>query len=238
MSYNDDLMKRMKDAEEAYKNRDTAPKAVTHTDDFLKSGFRWKKTMKKDYFVYCRQFPIGTVIYNYLEDCIYEIKSEDEFVISGTRDEKYVVTYDKLISKYRFDFTSGLEIASPKARSLFKDGWVRIYAVTGTERYEATLIPYPEQKNAVMAVDFGNGTCSFNKDGIPHGKGDFIIRDTDGTMHPVNGIVFVDTYIIDNFVDDIDTEAARDDKRITPTRIGVFEVKGDGLALLGNAAKF
>ena len=61
----------------------------------------WKRTSKKKYQIYVCMPPLGTKVYNFLEDVHYETSEKKPFVLSGTVGEQWVIDPAKLFKTYR-----------------------------------------------------------------------------------------------------------------------------------------
>lgn len=147
---------------------------------------------KRVYPVHCSCPARGTVVHNYLEGADYVTDDDNPFVITGTRQEQWAISRDRLLKTYQLT-ESEVESIGPTPRLIFtREG--------GPVRYWANLVP---SEAGPFEVRTAYGTILHgNRDGVEHGCGDFIIASDDNGKPSetdrwiVNGLVFFDTYQI------------------------------------------
>lgn len=151
---------------------------------------RWvlkKRYEKAEYVISAEKVGSGVEVYNYLEDCRYVTTDEKCIVLTGTVNEQWVVTEDKLRKTYLME--DGSEIASvPEgAFSIMpKPSGETVFAERVTEQI-SVMTSWGEELKA-------------NRDGVPHGDGDYIVYSVkDDKPDPedrwvVNGEIFPRTY--------------------------------------------
>lgn len=146
---------------------------------------------KKSYTMSAEKVPAGTELYNYLEDCHYTTDASKCIRLIGTVGEEWPVTIEKLVKTYTF--ADGTHITAEnipegefKIATIVDETAVTIFAEETTEQVKVT-------------TSWGE-VLTANRDGIPHGNGDFIVyANKDGQPDPddrwvVNGEVFINTY--------------------------------------------
>lgn len=152
-----------------------------------------KKYQKKGGYLITATVAIpGVRVYNFLEDANYVTSEKKCIILTGTRGEQWVVDREKLAKTYIY--TDGTPI---DAENLPKVSFI----VTPVVGEDAACV-FAEQTTEQVKVNTSWGVeLTANREGIPHGEGDFIIYADDGTGKPnpnnswvVNGLVFLDTY--------------------------------------------
>lgn len=151
-----------------------------------------KKYTKRHYEMRAEKVVAGTKLYNFLEDCNYVTNEEKCIKLIGTAGEVWPVTIDKLAKTYTF--VDGTPITSDNipegefAIATIVDGSADIiFAEQVTDRVE-------------VATSWGE-ILKANRDGVPHGDGDFVVSaNEDGKPNPndrwvVNGMIFPATYV-------------------------------------------
>ena len=154
--------------------------------------YEFKPTKKRlDYTVQARVQPIGTKIYNKLEDAHYEITNPNQVVLKGTQGEEWVTDIVRLVNTYQT--LNGRLICISDLTS----EWLTIRPQGTPKAQFASHIPVANQ----LQVTCWGATLTANRPGIPHGKGDMLVCDAkdDGTPDSdnawiVNGLVFKATY--------------------------------------------
>jgi hypothetical protein len=152
-----------------------------------------KKVVKKMYEIRARYAEVGERVYNFLEDAHYVTSSEKCIVLTGTAGEQWVITAEKLQKTYMLN---GEPIVGNVAEIFATEQVVETKA--GAEVYFAEFLPV-EQKMSVK-TSWGE-VLQANRDGVPHGDGDYIVCSSkeDGAPNHddrwvVNGLVFANTY--------------------------------------------
>lgn len=152
-----------------------------------------KKAMKKAYEITACYTASGERVYNFLEDSYCVTNAEKCIVLTGTVGEQWVVTTEKLQETYLLD---GQPIVGDVAEIFATEQIVTTKA--GSELYYAEFLPV-EQK---MSIETSWGeVLQANRDGVPHGDGDYIVYSSNKNGSPnlndrwvVNGLVFAKTY--------------------------------------------
>lgn len=160
-----------------------------------------QKFRKEDYVIYARYAYPGEEIYNYLEDSYYTISDEKPIVLSGTAEEEWVVTFDKLADTYTYEngeYIEDEDLGTRIPRS--EDEWVAIRPIQDVNAQ--CVFAYQTNPDEQIEVETKWGEIlTANRTGVPHGNGDWIIFADDGSGKPdeydswvVNGEVFEKTY--------------------------------------------
>lgn len=156
---------------------------------------------KATYTIFARYAYPGDEIHNYLEDSDYVTSDDKPIVLSGTVEEEWTVTMDKLMNTYTFangdpiteeDF--GYRIPQSD------DEWVEICPIQDDNA--PTIFAYQTDPSDQVEVETSWGEVLIaNRPGVPHGDGDWIVFANDGYGTPdendswiVNGEVFETTY--------------------------------------------
>ncbi len=150
-----------------------------------------KAYCKKRYFITAEEVLPGTELYNVLEDCNYITNDVKCIKLTGTVGEVWPVTKEKLAKTYTF--IDGTKITADN----IPEGEFEVATIVG----ETAEVVFAEQVTEQVEVETSWGeVLTANRDGIPHGDGDFIVyANKDGKPNPddrwvVNGMVFVNTY--------------------------------------------
>ena len=150
-----------------------------------------KQYMKRSYTIKAEKVAVGTELYNYLEDCHYTTTNTKCIKLTGTVGEEWPVTIEKLVKTYTF--VDGSPITSEN----IPKGEFEIRTIVG-ETAETIFAEQVKEKVRV-ATSWGE-ILTANREGIPHGDGDFIVSaNKNGEPNPedrwvVNGLVFNNTY--------------------------------------------
>lgn len=150
-----------------------------------------KTYKKKNYTIKAEKVATGTKIHNFLEDCDYTTNETKCIKLTGTVGEEWPVTIEKLVKTYTF--IDGTAITADN----IPEGEFEIATIVG----ETAEIIFAEQVAEKVQVETSWGeVLTANRDGVPHGEGDFIVcANKDGEPDPddrwvVNGMVFNNTY--------------------------------------------
>lgn len=146
---------------------------------------------KKNYTMKAEKVVEGTKLYNYLENCEYITNGKKCIKLTGTVGEVWPVTIEKLAKTYTF--IDGTLITTDN----IPEGEFEIATIVG----KTAEIIFAEQvtEKVQVATSWGE-VLTANRDGVPHGEGDFIVyANKDGAPNPedrwvVNGMVFINTY--------------------------------------------
>lgn len=150
-----------------------------------------KAYQKKNYTMKAEKVVAGTELYNFLEDCHYTTNDAKCIKLIGTVGEVWPVTIEKLAKTYTF--IDGTPITADN----IPEGEFEIATIVG----ETAEIIFAEQvtEKVQVATSWGE-VLTANRDGVPHGEGDFIVcANKDGEPNlddrwVVNGMVFINTY--------------------------------------------
>ena len=129
----------------------------------------------------------GTEIYNFLEDCHYTTNDVKCIKLIGTVGEEWPVTIEKLAKTYT------LIDGTPITAANIPEGVFEIATIVN----ENAETIFAEQVQ--VATSWGE-ILTANRDGVPHGNGDYIVSaNKNGHPNPndrwvVNGMVFTNTY--------------------------------------------
>lgn len=152
-----------------------------------------KKAIKKAYEIKARYSTPGKRVYNFLEDSYCVTNAEKCIVLTGTVGEQWVITAEKLQKTY---LLNGKPIVGDVAEIFAAEQIVTTKA--GAELYYVEFLPV-EQKMFVK-TSWGE-VLQANRDGVPHGDGDYIVYSSNKDGSPnlndrwvVNGLVFAKTY--------------------------------------------
>lgn len=133
----------------------------------------------------------GTKIYNFLEDCHYTTNDDKCIKLIGTVGEEWPVTIEKLIKTYTL--IDGTTITANN----IPEGVFEI--ITIVDENAETIFAEQVTEQIQVATSWGE-ILTANREGIPHGKGDFIVNaNKEGNPDSndrwvVNGMVFINTY--------------------------------------------
>lgn len=164
----------------------------------------WKKTHKKLYEVYVCMPKLGTKVTNRLEGAYYETNENKRFVISGTVGETWVIDEKKLMTTYCF--LDDKPITPEELKNRTKNGiidWMHLKTITNETTNWAFYLP-ASVRNLPVKTSWGDVLLA-NRDGIGHGKGDFLVCSDAGgrpnlnDMWVVNGNIFPTTYSMKAF---------------------------------------
>ena len=134
----------------------------------------------------------GTKVYNYLEDANYVTNEEKCVVLTGTAGEQWPVTIAKLAKTYQY--TDGSVITANN----LPEGQFEVATIVSDDA--DTIFAEQVQDQQQIQTSWGE-TLTANRDGVPHGDGDWIVyANKDGQPNPddrwvVNGCIFADTYV-------------------------------------------
>ena len=161
----------------------------------------WKRTSKKKYQIYVCMPPLGTRVYNHLEDVYYTTSEKKPFVLSGTAGEQWVIDPAKLFKTYRLPNGQPLNFDFLKTKGqAYQVDWFKIETIVDTVNpvYNWALFVPKNQKLAVP-TSWGD-VLTANRSGVPHGMGDYLVCADGGNMPNlsdmwvVNGEIFPATY--------------------------------------------
>lgn len=164
----------------------------------------WRKTRKIQYYIKAR-FSTGENIFNKLEGSRYVTNDAQCIILKGTVGEEWVTTIDSLKNTYVLKSGSHITdrvIRDMKARSRVEN-WVEIMPSKksyNTFTNYALFLNIKKHRNVNIATSYGTVLVA-NRDGVPHGRGDFLVcgvlpngKPDFSDMWVVNGKVFVNTY--------------------------------------------
>lgn len=150
-----------------------------------------KEYRKKNYTMKAEKVAPGTELYNYLEDCYYTTNETKCIKLIGTVGEVWPVTIEKLAKTYT------LKDGTPITPVNIPEGEFEIATIV--DETAETVFAEQVTEQVQVATSWGE-VLTANRDGVPHGEGDFIVSaNKDGQPNPadrwvVNGMVFNNTY--------------------------------------------
>ena len=170
----------------------------------------WKRTSKKQYEVYVCRPKIGTKVVNRLEGAEYVTDQNKQFVISGTRGERWAIDGEKLAKTYCT--LTGERLGANILSKAHRDGtidWLKIKTIQSANGGACNWafhmpIHIAEFRNFPVRTSWGDVLYA-NRDGVAHGRGDFLVcadaggRPNFNDMWVVNGEVFITTYDLRGF---------------------------------------
>lgn len=130
-------------------------------------------------------------------------ETKDRVILAGTRGEMRAIQLNKLAKTYDIvNSDDSITAITPQSlSSVIKDGgipWTRIRTKKSADVVMACFVPVEYQMQ--ITTSWG-AVLQVNAEGVPHGKGDFIMTscNPDGTPNMndrwvVNGLIFRDTY--------------------------------------------
>ena len=172
------------------------PASEITVEDYLALGRSdWFPTGKTDYRVQAKMVSADTEVYNVLEDAHYTAQPNGEDVIlKGTQGEEWVTKLSKVAKTYTTP--DGSEITLEDFAQL--DVYIELKTIP-TEGYFAYFIPAAYKVSVSTA--WGD-VLHANRDGVPHGDGDYLVCAAGEDGKPdlsdvwvVNGAVFAGTYV-------------------------------------------
>lgn len=161
----------------------------------------WKRTSKKKYQIYVCMPPLGTKVYNQLEDVHYETSEKKPFVLSGTAGEQWVIDPAKLFKTYQLPNGQPLNLDFLKTKGHpYKVNWFKIETIVDAANpvYNWALF-VPKGTQLGVPTSWGD-VLTANRSGVPHGLGDYLVCADGGNcpnladMWVVNGEIFPATY--------------------------------------------
>lgn len=150
-----------------------------------------KEFKKASYVIRAEKVSSGTELYNYLEDAHYTTTDVKCIKLTGTVDEVWPVTIEKLAKTYtHIDGT-------PITPENIPDGEFEVATIV--DENAATIFAEQVTDEVQVATNWGE-ILTANRKGVPHGEGDFIAyANKNGQPNPddrwvINGMVFAKTY--------------------------------------------
>ena len=169
--------------------------------NILNNPDNWVEIQHKQYDVHICKPPLGTTVYNFLEDAYYTTSNNKQFVVCGTLGEKWVIDVNKLLRKYTF--INGLPITIKSLNSRLKNGcmdWIHVRTTSRT--YTLWAFHLDERIKNFPVITLNGYRLIANRDGVGHNGGDYILcsgsngRPNFKDCWVVNGMVFPKTYCI------------------------------------------
>lgn len=170
----------------------------------------YKHTYKKKYTIKACMPPIGTKVFNRLEQVSYITTPDKSFVLTGTVGEHWVIDINKLIKTYTFVDRKPITVEALKSMTDtivvngIKQSTIKPFRITTIAGPINWAIRVPT--NMVFKVQTAWGDIlTVNAPGIPHGNGDYLVcADANGKPNladrwVVNGEVFPSTYNMKSF---------------------------------------
>ena len=151
-----------------------------------------KEYRKTQYVINAEKVEVGTELHNYLEDCHYVTTEAKCIKLIGTAGEVWPITIEKLAKTYTF--VDG----TPITKDNIPKGVFNIATLIGKKADTVFAERVTEQVD--VATSWGE-ILKANRDGIPHGNGDYIVyANKGGVPNPddkwvVNGLIFPQTYV-------------------------------------------
>ena len=149
-----------------------------------------KQFKKKKYVLLAENVPVGTRVYNYLEDVDYLTDMGHRVILTGTAKESWVISAASLAKNYTYLNGSAIDPDNLPSVAFnivpITDGSVTVFAEQTQEELDITTV-----RGDVLHA---------NRPGVSHGGGDWIVfENIDGLPNSnnrwvVNGKVFKDTY--------------------------------------------
>lgn len=164
----------------------------------------WRKTKKKQYSIHAR-YSVGEVVFNKLEGARYTTDRNQCIILRGTAGEEWVIALDSFRKKYVTK--SGSPISDQILRNMMVMGpskrWLEVVPAGGVGKNftnYALFLDIRKYRNVGIATSWGTVLYA-NRDGVAHGKGDFLVCGMNpngspnfGDMWVVNGEIFLGTY--------------------------------------------
>lgn len=176
----------------------TAQSPLTKFKMELEKGIGFVPVTKKSYVVHVRYEPTGVKVYNKLEDAHYTTTNERHLVLSGTVGEEWVIDNKKFLQTYRnYD---GEPLTEKDIEFYTRQGAHPniVSSIDGNDVVWAKQVP--TNLKLEVATSWGE-VLTANRDGVPHGSGDFIMAANTESNKPsksdrwiVNGEIFGKTY--------------------------------------------
>ena len=151
-----------------------------------------KEYNKGNYTMKAEKVAPGTELYNYLEDCHYTTSEDKCIKLIGTVEEVWPVTPEKLAKTYNYVDGTLIDVNN------IPEGEFEIITIVGDSA--ETIFAERVTKQVKVETSWGE-VLTANRDGVPHGNGDYIVyANKDGKPNPndrwvVNGLVFENTYV-------------------------------------------
>lgn len=146
---------------------------------------------KKAYCIKAEKVIPGTQLHNFLEDCDYVTSETKCIKLIGTVGEVWPVTVEKLSKTYTF--IDGTPITAEN----IPEGVFDISTIV--DENAETIFAEQTKEQVKVATSWGE-VLTANRDGVPHGEGDFIVyankcgQPNQEDKWVVNGMVFANTY--------------------------------------------
>lgn len=167
-------------------------------EDYLALGlYSWFPTFKKDYRIQAKMVSDDTEVYNFLEDIHYIARRDADVVLRGSLGEEYVNNLSAVAATYTNLDGSEITIRDFSVRDKYID--IKTIVKRG---YFAYPVPVKYKVDVRMA---GGGLLHANREGVAHGRGDYLVckADKDGSpdlsnVWSVNGLQFEANYDMTN----------------------------------------
>ena len=171
-------------------------------------GFRLKRTARSKGAYWCCYAGPNVPIYDFMDGTVRLTTDDKCFVMSGSRDEKYLISALELVKRYSLG--QGSLITPASLRRFARGQWFKVYPVLSDDDNLALSISTiwaiavpAELQFSVKVSDFD--TRMGNMPGLEHANGDLLlVGDTNGRpdfrrLGLVNGGVFADCFHKMNF---------------------------------------
>lgn len=172
-----------------------APITETENDNYADPS-QYEKCKKTFYKIHVYVPEIGTKVHNYLENSDYVTNEKKPYVLVGTVDEEWTVDSARLIKTYTYN---GKKITEDVLKQLSDGNQHEIETIVNADASYLWCVQVPKNEKVKVQTSWGE-TLEANRNGIPHGDGDYILADNkDGipdmsNRWVVNGKVFKTTY--------------------------------------------
>ena len=153
---------------------------------------QWFATGKQAYSITGMTVSKETAVHNKLEDADYTAKPETDVVLTGTSGEQWVAPMEKVLKTYTKEDGSALT-----AEDFTADKAVKLYTAKSVGNFACFV---PVEIKVEVQTAWGD-VLQANRDGVPHGKGDYLVCSAGEDGKPdlsdvwvVNGEIFPTTY--------------------------------------------
>lgn len=167
--------------------------------DFIYELDNYYAVRKSQYVIHVCYCGEPTPVYNFLEHTDYITDDDRPFILHRTVGEEWIIDYDNLVKKYTFGDGSPISFSTLSKRIHNVGGWIVITPKIDSGAPMTWACHVPVGSTFPVKTAWGD-TLIVNRDGIPHGQGDFVMCADKGggpdfsDMWVINGEVFSTTY--------------------------------------------
>lgn len=170
---------------------------MTMEEYLADTDYQWFATGKTDYQIQGKTVSKDTEVYNALEDVHYTAHpNSEDIILKGTVDEEWVTRLSKVMETYTKPNGTALT-----AEDFTPDTYITLKTIPTTGNF-ACFVP----ANVKVSVNTAWGdVLHVNRDGVPHGEGDYLVCAVGEDGKPdlsdvwvVNGEIFKSTYDMTN----------------------------------------